>query len=276
MIWAEKNNSKLKIIRTRDQKLFSGADFLLDIGGVFDPDKNRFDHHQKGGAGSRENGVWYATFGLVWSKYGILISGNKEVASQIEEKLVVAIDARDNGVNIPSHNELKEYRIIDFIFNLNITSKESESLIPERFKLAVLFAKNVLEREIFCLNSLILDKQETEKIIDFQNSPSILILDIKIDWHEAVAKNPKIKFVVYPEKNNKDNKGWCIQAARGNLDDYNSNRAEFPIEWRGLRGPDLVKVSGVEDSIFCHNGGFFAVTETKEGAVQMAQKALQI
>ena len=34
MIWAEKNNSKLKIIRTRDQKLFSGADFLLDIGGA--------------------------------------------------------------------------------------------------------------------------------------------------------------------------------------------------------------------------------------------------
>ena len=35
------------ILRTRDESLFQHFDVLCDIGGTYDPETNRFDHHQK-------------------------------------------------------------------------------------------------------------------------------------------------------------------------------------------------------------------------------------
>ena len=40
------------------------ADIVIDVGGQYDPDAGRFDHHQRGGAGERENGIPYSSFGL--------------------------------------------------------------------------------------------------------------------------------------------------------------------------------------------------------------------
>ena len=45
-----------KLIRTRDAELIAKADIVIDVGGEYDPDTDRFDHHQRGGAGERENG----------------------------------------------------------------------------------------------------------------------------------------------------------------------------------------------------------------------------
>jgi len=45
------------VIRTRDENLIRKADFAVDVGGVYAPDKNRFDHHQIGGAGKRGNKI---------------------------------------------------------------------------------------------------------------------------------------------------------------------------------------------------------------------------
>lgn len=37
----------LSCFRTRDQKLLDECDIVVDVGGVFDPERRRFDHHQK-------------------------------------------------------------------------------------------------------------------------------------------------------------------------------------------------------------------------------------
>jgi len=34
-------------VRTRDQKVLETLDIIVDVGGVYDADKNRLDHHQK-------------------------------------------------------------------------------------------------------------------------------------------------------------------------------------------------------------------------------------
>ena len=69
-----------KVIRTRDPNKLALANILVDVGGEYDPSKDLFDHHQRGGAGARENGVPYASFGLVWKKYGSYIC--KEVLGE--------------------------------------------------------------------------------------------------------------------------------------------------------------------------------------------------
>ena len=66
-----------EIIRTRDPKIIVSGDIVVDIGGISDPEKNRFDHHQDGGAGKRHNGMPYASFGLVWKKFGRQICGGR-------------------------------------------------------------------------------------------------------------------------------------------------------------------------------------------------------
>ena len=63
-----------EVIRTRDDAVIKSADIAVDVGGIDDPNKERFDHHQEGGAGKRANGIPYASFGLVWKKYGEIIT----------------------------------------------------------------------------------------------------------------------------------------------------------------------------------------------------------
>jgi uncharacterized UPF0160 family protein len=33
--------------RTRDPKILAECDTVVDVGGIFDPQQKRFDHHQK-------------------------------------------------------------------------------------------------------------------------------------------------------------------------------------------------------------------------------------
>ncbi len=69
-LYFKKNNLKYKLIRTRDDNIIKKADYVFDVGGIYDPKIDRFDHHQYGGAGKRENNIPYASFGLVWKKFG--------------------------------------------------------------------------------------------------------------------------------------------------------------------------------------------------------------
>ena len=86
------------LVRTRDLAVIAQADIVIDVGGEYNPDTGRFDHHQRGGAGARENGIPYSSFGLIWQKYGVEIcQGSQEVAHSVDAGLVSTIDAIDCG-----------------------------------------------------------------------------------------------------------------------------------------------------------------------------------
>lgn len=98
-----------RVVRTRDPKEWLRAAYLVDVGGEYDPERGRFDHHQKGGAGVRPNDVPYASFGLVWNALGegvildVLDIGGmhhadiQEIKSLVDERLVQGVDAADCG-----------------------------------------------------------------------------------------------------------------------------------------------------------------------------------
>jgi len=52
------------------------------------------------------------------------------------------------------------------------------------------------------------------------------------------------------------------------------NRVSLPAEWRGVRDEDLVKVTKIPGSRFCHAAGFIGGNDTMEGAREMALAAL--
>ena len=39
--------SDANIVRTRNQEVLETCDIVVDVGGVYDPSKHRYDHHQR-------------------------------------------------------------------------------------------------------------------------------------------------------------------------------------------------------------------------------------
>ena len=54
----------VRLVRSRAAEAIVAADVVFDVGGEYDPTRHRYDHHQPGGAGQRDNGVPYASAGL--------------------------------------------------------------------------------------------------------------------------------------------------------------------------------------------------------------------
>src|SRR3989344_387125 len=267
ILWAEKENINLKIVRSRDDNIIKKADIVVDVGDIYDPIKNRFDHHQRGGAGEHDNGIPYASFGLVWKKYGEQIC-NQEIAKTIENKLVLPIDAIDNGINVSKNlrEDVKVYSVArEMIYPLRFSPD------GKGFEHFIEIAKIILKSEINMAKEIMEQQKKVEEEITNQLEPEIFILNEDIYWDEAVTHYKKIKMVIYPEP---DTNLWCAEATKDNLLDYGSNRAAFPESWRGLRDQALIKISGNSEAVFCHRAGFFAVAMSKEGAIEMARKAL--
>ncbi|PJA31547.1 MAG: metal-dependent hydrolase, partial [Zetaproteobacteria bacterium CG_4_9_14_3_um_filter_53_7] len=133
------------LVRTRDAELIAKADIVIDVGLEYDPESDRFDHHQRGGAGERENGIPYSSFGLIWQKYGAAIcGGDQDVANAVDAGLVSNIDAIDCG-----HVEgvIKGITLSQTIGMFNPTWQE-ESHVDACFDEAVEFASRVLTRFI--------------------------------------------------------------------------------------------------------------------------------
>ena len=273
-LWAEKTDKNLKIIRTRNESQIAKADIVVDVGMRYDPEHNRVDHHQKGGAGEHENGIPYASFGLVWKHYGERVCGNAQIAKMIEEKLVVPIDARDNGIAISNPNQpiILEHITSKVIDVFNPTWQEDQNISDIQFNEALNFAKEIIKREVAVAKAEIDGAKLTREAIIQQNNPEILILENHLDWEKEVSKSKDIKLVVYQHRNGKD---WCIQAGRDDLEKYDYDRASLPESWWGLREDELQSVSGIKDAIFCTNGGWFGVTRSKESAIEMAKRALR-
>ncbi|HEY4515924.1 MAG TPA: MYG1 family protein [Candidatus Paceibacterota bacterium] len=278
-IWAGKKGRRIKIIRTRDEKAITRADIVVDVGMEYDPTRNRFDHHQKGGAGIRENnlstdkaGIPYASFGLVWKHYGEKICDSR-LAEIVEKEIVLPIDAKDNGVNIYNSNELgiNDYSLGNALMSMNPTWEENDADTDKQFNRAVVFAKEILKREIASAKAHKEGERLTKEAIEKQDNPEILILDKYFNWGKTVMLFKKVKFVVYKHRNGND---WCVQSGRDNIEDFNSDRANLPEEWGGLRDKELIKISGIRDAVFSTNGGWFGIARSKEGAIEMANKAL--
>jgi len=53
-------------------------------------------------------------------------------------------------------------------------------------------------------------------------------------------------------------------------------RRSLPESWRGLRDDELSRKSGIDGCIFVHASGFIAGNRTYDGALLMAQRALQL
>ncbi len=257
-----------KLIRTRDLEVIAKADIVIDVGGEYDADTGRFDHHQRGGAGQRNNGIPYSSFGLIWQKYGLQIcQGNQEVADSVDAGLVSTIDAIDCGhvEGVPQGISLSQT-----ISMFNPTWQE-ESHFDSCFEEAVDFASRVLTRFIASASGGINAKDIVAEAIDNAEDPRVIVLEKYIPWKRTVhALSEKALYMIYPSPSGQ----WRIQTVPvepGSFED----RKPLPKQWAGLSDDALKEVTGIDDAMFCHNGLFIAGAESFESTMKMASIALQ-
>jgi uncharacterized UPF0160 family protein len=263
----------LEIVRSRDENVFKDVDIIVDVGNVYDPENLLFDHHQRSFSIKRESGIPYASFGLVWKKYGKLLCGSSVASEYIDSVFVQAIDAEDNGIEIfvtivdgvPFHS-------LSDIIESFVPRYVNDEKVQKGIDRALTFATSYMKRQIKLAKELFeVALPNIRYAIKVAEDPQILIFQ-KFDktWLNFISQeSEKARFVIFPTHR----KTWAIRGVpqKGKKFEYCKL---LPSEWGG-RQKDFAKISGVRDALYCHNGCFLAEAETFEGARKLTIYALK-
>jgi uncharacterized UPF0160 family protein len=254
--------------RTRALEPIQKADFVLDVGGVFDPKKCRFDHHQKEYHGD------LASAGMVlqWlSEHGKM---DASFARYLGAFFITGVDRQDTGEYEPQPGICT---FSDVIASFNASSPDtSEGEHLSRFKSAMEFTTAFIKRILaryqerqkyqgtFCA---LLDKRS-------QMPDRVLVMEEFIPWKEYIFEETgcqDILFVIFPHSSTK----WMLHTVPVSKNAPYSNRMKLPESWAGLLEGDFVKACGIEDAIFCHKQRFIAAFKKKEAAIEASLLTIQ-
>lgn len=272
-LFLDMNSTPYKIVRTRDMDLINQSDYVVDVGNIYDPSVNHFDHHQKEGAGSRANGIPYASTGLVWKKYGEILSGDRDIAAKIDQKIIQVLDADDTGVQYYKNilDDIETLTIHDFLYTFRPTWKED----PESFNTVFLDLIPLVKK--YVLRAILVEKDKTEalkKVEDAYNQAidkRIILMEKPYPGDDFLMSKKEVLYKISPNANGT---AWGVKTIRDSRESYD-NRKDLPLAWKGLRDEELQKVTGVKDAIFCHNALFLATAKSKEGALELAKIAVE-
>jgi len=265
---------QLEVVRTRDRDLLAAADLRVDVGFRYDPDAGDFDHHQRDFDLVRANRVGYASFGLVWLKFGTQIcGGDRAVADAVEVSLVQAVDANDTGQQITQSliEGVRPMTVNAVVGGFNARWDEDLTAAEERarFEAAVELAQGILVREIGFAAAGHRAAQIVRDAIGAATDPRIVVLPENVPWKQVVVTEaPDAVFVIYPKR-----QGYGVETVPRELGTF-ENRRDLPAAWAGLENADLAKVTGVDDALFCHAKRFLAVAQSREGAERLAATGL--
>jgi uncharacterized UPF0160 family protein len=261
----------IEIIRTRDLSIIEKADYAFDVGRKYDPGLNQFDHHLDG-IQARDNGVPYAACGLVWKHFGESLSGSKEAMEIIDSKIIQVVDATDNGLDTHKRivDSLEPYLFVDYVFSLNPTWKEKGQSESDCFKQAVEIVKAMLVREIKRTQDYLESKKKMIDIYRQTVDKRIVVFEEEYSWKTLMSEYSEPLFVIRPVV---ESKVWYVSAVKVKGEKF-LNRLNFPVNWGGKDGEEIVRLTGVSDAVFCHKNLFMCSARTKEGAIKLAELAI--
>eukprot|EP00904_Undaria_pinnatifida_P009525 jgi/Undpi1/5702/HiC_scaffold_2.g00976.m1 len=296
------------IVRTRDPAELAKCEAVVDVGGVYDAETLRFDHHQKTFHDTLSEESFttrLSSAGLVYKHFGrrilkVLVEGSGVPDKVVDEKLyakvykhfVEHIDGIDNGVDVAG-GALK----YDISSHLSarvgvLNPRWNEPADPEgpagpnaRFKQAMSLTGGELSSYVQGLSTswwpgraIVAESLARRK--EDHPSGEMMVLSEFCPWkghllelEEEMGIAGQLKFVLYAEG---DPSGkWRIQAVPKSENSF-ALRLSLATPWLGLRDEELSKVSGIEGGVFVHVNGFIGGNASKEGAMAMASKSLEL
>ncbi|XP_057453552.1 uncharacterized protein LOC130745361 isoform X2 [Lotus japonicus] len=274
-----KHFSGADIVRTRDPKLLKSLDAVVDVGGVYDPLRHRYDHHQRGFDQVFGHGFTtkLSSAGLVYKHFGLEIIAKvlqldevhphvHQLYPAIYRNFIEAIDAVDNGVNQYDVNEPPKYVINTClpsrIKRLNLDWRDSDQSSDKEnqaFHQAMALAGgefleslNYYAKSWLPARSIVMECIAARETVD--SSGEIIKLSQSCPWklhihelEEEMKINPSIKYVLYPDDRSEN---WRLQAVAISPVRFES-RKPLPYLWRGLENDKLSEIDGIPENKKC-------------------------
>jgi uncharacterized UPF0160 family protein len=253
-----------KIVRTRNYEELSQCEYVCDVGGVYDPPKKLFDHHQVDYQGPLSSAGMVL---LYLEQTGVITSKEKDF---FDQTLVFGVDAHDNGKELHSKGVCTYSHIISNF--VPIPHDASGETLNEAFFEALDFAVGHLTRMWKRYQYI----QSCRQIVaeSMAEGKEYLIFDISIPWMEIFFDmdgiNHPAKFVIMPSGLH-----WKLRGIPPTLEEKMKVRTLLPQEWAGLLEKNLQKVTPLKGAIFCHKGRFISVWETRENALEAVKYVLE-
>ncbi|CAF9919441.1 MAG: hypothetical protein ALECFALPRED_001163 [Alectoria fallacina] len=304
------------LIRTRDPALLSTCHTVVDVGGEYLPAHNRYDHHQRTFTTTfPSRPTKLSSAGLVYMHFGKPIialqtgldQGSEEVDilwKKVYQDFIEALDAHDNGISLydPSETKTLQKRFYDggiglgsLVGDLNANFEDAPNInTPEQaqeaedtrfLQASSLMGSSFLRRLQYYhrawlpARTLVHQTYDARKECDAKGR--IMLFPRGCPWKDHLytleAERPdeeKVMYVLYPESEHEGAK-WRVQAVSVSKDSFES-RKPLPDKWRGIRDDQLSEMSGIEGCIFAHASGFIGGNKTREGALEMATKAIEL
>ncbi len=252
-----------RICRTRDPHLLGTCEYVCDVGGVYEPERKCFDHHQVSYQGP------FSSAGMVLSYLKQQQILSDEEYQFFQGSIIRGVDDHDNG---RSNQQVGVCTFSHVIANFAPAEyRSSPEELQRLFYEALDFTLGHLRR----LHVRFLYNQSCRQVVAQQmdSKESYLVFDEAIPWLESFfalgGKNHPASFVIMPSQNH-----WKLRGIPPDLEHRMQVRIPMPLPWAGLLGEELQKVTGMPEAVFCHKGRFISVWETKEAALRAMQKIL--
>lgn len=283
-----------EIVRSRDAGTIAQGDYAVDVGGVWDAARGRFDHHQRGFDGARPGGgEGYASAGLVWHAFGaayvahvaramgqpLPADAHARIAADIDASLVRYLDLVDTGAATVAPGA---FGLSTQVAVLNSTWLEEQGLDPvgaarlqlARFREAMALVERFLHRLV---QRRIGQELAAGRVRGAERMLDGRVLDLPeggMPWAGVVvAEMPGVLLVLHAESDESGQRHVLrtVPVEAGSF----ASRMDLPAAWAGLRDGELAAASGVADALFCHTNRFIAVARSREGALRLAELALR-
>ncbi len=283
-----RNDKEIVIIRNREGIYTEHADYVLDVGKVYNPNQNRFDHHQVNFDISYPDRTSYATAGLVFMKYGevvirklieehtnVCLLSNTQLLDYVYTDIYTYLKYVDNLDNGQKTNVSLEKlgSSANWVTSMNPTRMFSTSLESDythNFIIALtslrLWFKNFVVKSVaMWLGIQYLD--ELDKISEISNNP-YLVIPYDLPWKELIWKRwnilSKFSFIIVA---NREMTNWSIHHVPTSPNNLRYFKVKIPFELLGLYGEDLETITGIADLIVCNNTGYITYAKTKQAAI---------
>jgi uncharacterized UPF0160 family protein len=266
------------LVRTRDAAVIATGDVVWDVGSVHDPATGRFDHHQRG-APTRADGTPFSSAGLIWQVHGeaamrTLLPPEQRalagaIAAEIDGSVVRRIDENDNGVASAREDTLGLASLVGDC-NPPWDAPQSDVATDAAFGVATALVDGVLRRRAMSLRARLAAAAEVVAAHRASADPRILELDRGMPWKAAVfAHALPVVYAIYPVSNG----NWMVDCMPPEAGSF-AQRLPLPEAWAGLQDAALAEASGVADAVFVHVRRFVGGARTREGALEMARRAV--
>lgn len=253
-----------RVVRTRDKARLAEADMVFDVGGIFDCDTRRFDHHQASYTGPLSSAgmvlEWLARSGQV----------DRDLAAFLDKRLVSYVDDVDNGrvapkAHIPDFTTLVDgyNRGCSELAEFDARFLEAAGMAAEALRGLMAEHAELVEADAVVAAAMADAEARGSNLMELPR-----YVRWKAPYFARGGAEHQTELVMLPGMDGSF-RVLAIPPVEGSF----GQKRPLPEAWAGLTDGALVEVCGVPGARFCHKNRFIAVFDTRRHLLEALETA---